>query len=182
MTPIRLAMIGATVAVVLGATACNSSKPSPESSTTTVASSTIVAVTTTTAAATSSTRAPTTTALATTTTAAPTTTKAPTVVNVKIQPGTAKGFVGALKDVSGFKCEYQSAKWVASGKVTNSSRFWASYRIYVSLLDASNDTRAVFEIDTVTMRPNLPVAFSGSISLDEQGLTCVLRVERTDIS
>lgn len=103
----------------------------------------------------------------------------PAVIKTHVAPGTAKGFVGARKDVTGLECVRHAKQWAASGKVTNPTRRTVSYRIYTAFLDASANTRGLIETDVRRLSGHQARAWSGRISLGARNLHCVLRVERT---
>jgi hypothetical protein len=101
------------------------------------------------------------------------------VIQVNTPPGTAKHFVGARKDVTDLSCRQDGSSWVVSGTVTNSSTAKADYRIYTSFLNSANDTRGLLETDVTAVAPKVSKQWTGSLSLPDDGLKCVLRVERT---
>jgi hypothetical protein len=65
-----------------------------------------------------------------------------------------------------------------AGTVTNSSDGPASYRIYVSLLTAATDTRALTQVDVAEVAPGATEEWSTDAAVAEDDLSCVLRVER----
>jgi uncharacterized repeat protein (TIGR01451 family)/LPXTG-motif cell wall-anchored protein len=110
-----------------------------------------------------------------------TTARPATVISIVVQPNTAAGFVGARADVSGLSCAATGALWAARGLVTNPTDHAVSYRIYVSLLDETHGTRAVFEVDVDRVEANASRTWEGRVALGATGLSCVLRVERTTL-
>jgi len=103
---------------------------------------------------------------------------APTVTDVKTQPGTSKGYVGALKDVTVTKCEASKSPAAFSGTVKNPESSPQSYRIYVSLL-VGNKTIGVSEVDVDKVAPGAQKDWSGKLDTGGDGARCVLRVERS---
>lgn len=103
-----------------------------------------------------------------------------TVIKVAVTPGTAKGFVGARKDISGLSCKQSGNVWTAAGSVTNSGKATVNYRIYTAFLAANNDTRGLVQTDVTGVAPRATKKWSGQLTIKANGLHCVLRVERTD--
>lgn len=118
--------------------------------------------------------APTPTPTPSTTTAAA---QAPGITNVTNAPGSGAGLVGALADSTVKTCELSGGAWKVAGTVKNPTQGKASYRIYVSLLDAKGGTRALQEVD-VAAAAGATETWSAEIATAEKGLSCVLRVER----
>ncbi len=103
----------------------------------------------------------------------------PGITDVTDAPGSGEGFVGALADTPVETCEPADGGWRVAGTVTNPTEDPVDYRIYVSLLGADGaDTRALTQVDVDGVEPATPTEWSTDIPLDEQGLACVLRVER----
>jgi PBP1b-binding outer membrane lipoprotein LpoB len=103
----------------------------------------------------------------------------PGLTDVKQAPGTGKDFAGALADTKVEHCNPKGDGWTVDGTVKNSTDAPADYRIYVSLLNASGDTRALVEVDSTGVEAAQSKDWSVDIpAKDEKSLTCVLRVER----
>ena len=81
--------------------------------------------------------------------------------------------------MSDLACAVDGGSWSVSGKVTNPTATAVDYRIYVSFLDATNDTRGLLQVDVAAVASKADADWSGQLTLAESGLTCVLRVERT---
>jgi hypothetical protein len=103
----------------------------------------------------------------------------PAVARVSVPPGTATGFVGARIDVTGLDCEQAGSVWRVTGKVRNPSARPADYRIYTSFLTRESDTRGVLQTDVKGVGPGVERRWSGQLAIPDEGLHCVLRVERT---
>lgn len=101
------------------------------------------------------------------------------VVDVDIQPGQATDeFVGARKDVTVDRCNRRDDEWVAAGTVTNTSGGAATYRIYVAFNVADTaDTRGLVQVD-VQVADGATEEWGATVPVPEDGLTCILRVER----
>lgn len=109
----------------------------------------------------------------------PTTSEAPaTVTDIDDTPGSGKGLEGAIDDSKVSTCELADGKWKVAGTVKNSTDSAADYRIYISLLTAKNETRALVQVDAKDVAPDDTAKWDKSIKLTEKGLSCVLRVER----
>jgi hypothetical protein len=99
-----------------------------------------------------------------------------------VQAGTADdGYVGARNDVTDLACEPgDDGTWKASGLVTSSASSTAAYRIYVAFLKDS-DTRGIVQADVADVAPAEARPWEAELALPgEEGLSCVLRVERVD--
>ena len=107
----------------------------------------------------------------------PVSTDAQPVIDVVNQPGTGT-FDGAREDVTDVTCASNAGVWTSSGKVTNSTEAAASYRIYVSFLDAAGETLALMERDVDVLAAGASQDWSAEFTSSVEGLTCVLRVER----
>lgn len=104
------------------------------------------------------------------------------VVDVSVQPGTATGFEGALKDVTDLRCESTDGVWSVSGAVTNPTTGTVSYRIYVSFLDDAGATPGLLQVDADNVAAGAGTTWTGSLDVGLDNLKCVLRVERTAVS
>jgi hypothetical protein len=111
--------------------------------------------------------------------AAPTTTPVEAVIDVSNQPGTGE-FAGAREDVTDVTCEAADGNWRTAGKVTNPTDDPASYRIYVSYIDAAGETLALVESDVDAVEPAATLEWSTDFASTASGLECVLRVERSE--
>ena len=107
------------------------------------------------------------------------TTQAQFVANTQNTPGTLKNFVGAKSDAHDTSCKADGSKWVATGKVTNSSQKPAHYRIYVSFLQGDT-TVGLSQSDFSPVAPGATHGWSGSVKTSGKDLRCILRVERAD--
>lgn len=102
----------------------------------------------------------------------------PGTTDVTDTPGSGEGLVGALADTQQQTCELDGEAWTVAGTVTNPTDAAADYRIYVSLLAAGGDTRALKQVDVPAVAAAATSDWTVSIPTAEEGLTCVLRVER----
>jgi PBP1b-binding outer membrane lipoprotein LpoB len=103
----------------------------------------------------------------------------PGLTDVKQAPGTGTDFTGALADTKVQHCDPKGDGWTVDGTVKNPTDSAADYRIYVSLLNASGDTRALVEVDSTGVDAGASKDWSVDIpAKDEKNLSCVLRVER----
>lgn len=101
------------------------------------------------------------------------------VVDVEVNPGTAgDAWEGARSDVGDVECRRDGATWTASATVANPTDAPVSYRIYTSFLDGGGDTRGVVQTNVVDVAAGEEQPWTAQAELDEQGLRCVLRVER----
>lgn len=92
--------------------------------------------------------------------------------------GKGGGIVGAKDDTKVTACEPSGDAWKVAGTVTNSSDAAADYRLYVSLLNKSNDTRALVEVDVNGVAAGAKKSWSKDIGTKDENLTCVIRTER----
>lgn len=99
------------------------------------------------------------------------------VIDVVNQPGSGT-FDGAREDVTDVTCASNAGIWTSAGTVTNSTEAAASYRIYVSFLDAAGETLALMERDVDALAAAASEDWSAEFSSSVEALTCVLRVER----
>jgi len=102
----------------------------------------------------------------------------PGLTDVTDTPGSGEGLEGALSDTTTDSCARADDSWAVAGTVTNSTDADASYRIYVSLLNAANDTRALVQVDVDALAAGETTDWSTDIPVAEDGLSCILRVER----
>ena len=102
----------------------------------------------------------------------------PGVTDITDAPGTGENLQGALADSTVDQCERDGDEWIVNGSVTNSTDANATYRIYVSLLNGANDTRALTQVDVDATEPGATTDWETVIPVAEDELTCVLRVER----
>ncbi len=102
----------------------------------------------------------------------------PSVTDIIDTPGSGEGLVGALADSEVTDCALTDGAWKVDGKVTNPTEGVASYRIYVSLLDASSETRALQQVNVDAVAAAATVDWSAVVPVADEGLSCVLRVER----
>lgn len=100
------------------------------------------------------------------------------ITDIVDTPGSGEGLVGALSDTKVTTCELGDGEWNVTGTVTNSSDAGASYRIYVSLLNETGDTRSLTQVNVDPLDPGAETEWSTAVPLDEKDLNCVLRVER----
>jgi len=104
--------------------------------------------------------------------------KPPGITDVTDTPGSGEGLVGALADSKVTACALSDGAWNITGTVTNPSDTAANYRIYVSLLDGAGGTRALQQVDVDRVKASATSDWKTSIPTKEDGLNCVLRVER----
>jgi hypothetical protein len=97
---------------------------------------------------------------------------------VTTAPGTAKGYVGAAKDVTIEKCDASKSPASFSGTVTNPEKTKQSYRIYVSVL-AGDATLGIAQVNVDDVDPKAKKSWSGTADAGAENGRCVLRVERT---
>ena len=111
-------------------------------------------------------------------TSVPTPTTTPNaVISIANQPGEGE-FEGALEDVGDIGCAAAEGVWTSSGTVTNPTEGAASYRIFVSFLDAAGETLALIETNLDALDPAESREFAVDFPSDAADVTCVLRVER----
>ncbi len=102
------------------------------------------------------------------------------IVDIRDQPGDEEA-TGARDDVGQLTCEADGDGWRAAARVTNSTDAVASYRIFVSFLDAEGETLGVTQVDVDVLEPGESDDWDGSLAVSGDGLDCVLRVERFEI-
>ncbi|MGV8913337.1 MAG: hypothetical protein ACOH14_12055 [Rhodoglobus sp.] len=102
----------------------------------------------------------------------------PGITDITDAPGTGENLQGALADSTVDECKRAGDEWTVAGSVTNSTDTSVTYRIYVSLLNGSNDTRALTQVDIEATEPGATADWSIAIPVAEDELSCVLRVER----
>jgi hypothetical protein len=102
------------------------------------------------------------------------------VTDVQDVPGSGEGFTGALSDLTIATCERGDGGWTVDGTVQNSAEGPVSYRLYMSLLTGESDTRALQQVDVGPVEAGAGAEWSMTIPVEEDGLTCVPRVERYD--
>jgi len=102
----------------------------------------------------------------------------PGVTDITDAPGTGENLQGALADSTVEECKRSGDEWTVKGSVTNSTDASVTYRIYVSLLNGANDTRALSQVDVDATEPGATADWNIDIAVAEDDLTCVLRVER----
>ena len=99
--------------------------------------------------------------------------------NTKNTPGTLKDFVGTKADVHDTKCSKNNAFWNAAGKVTNSSKHPARYRIYVSFLKGDT-TVGLTQVDVPPLKAKATTDWDAGVKIAGTDLRCILRVERAE--
>lgn len=99
------------------------------------------------------------------------------VTQVTNMPGSVQGYEGAAADATTTACERSGDGWRIAGTVTNSAAEPREYRIYASLLNGG-DTRGLQEIQVPVVEPGATADWEATIPVAEDGLQCVLRVER----
>lgn len=102
------------------------------------------------------------------------------IVDIRDQPGDDEA-TGARDDVGQVTCEAGRDGWRAAAQVTNSTDAVASYRIFVSFLDADDDTLGVTQVDVNGLDPGESEDWEGSLAVSGDNLDCVLRVERFEV-
>ncbi|TWX38473.1 hypothetical protein ES689_07485 [Frigoribacterium sp. ACAM 257] len=100
------------------------------------------------------------------------------ITDVQDVPGSGEGFAGALSDLTIATCERGDGGWTVDGTVQNPTDGAASYRLYMSLLTGGSDTRALQQVDVGPVAAGEGADWSMTIPVEEDGLTCVPRVER----
>lgn len=100
------------------------------------------------------------------------------ITDITDTPGSGTGLVGALADSKVSACALTDGSWNVTGSVTNPTEKTVSYRIYVSLLDGAGGTRALQQVDVNKVKTTVTTEWKTSIPTKEDGLNCVLRVER----
>lgn len=105
---------------------------------------------------------------------------APGITDIEDTPGSGENLEGALADSKVATCERDGDEWKVAGTVTNPTDTKAKYRIYVSLLSGTNDTRALVQVDVEDVEPEATEDWDVDIPVAEDELSCVLRVERYD--
>ncbi len=99
------------------------------------------------------------------------------IVDIQDQPGDEEA-TGARDDVGQLTCEADGEGWRAAAQVTNSTDAVASYRIFVSFLDAEDETLGVTQVDVDGLDPGESEDWEGSLAVTGDDLDCALRVER----
>jgi hypothetical protein len=102
------------------------------------------------------------------------------VTDVQDVPGSGEGFTGALSDLTITTCERGDDGWTVEGTVQNPTEGLVTYRLYMSLLTGGSDTRALQQVDVGPVEAAAGAEWSMTIPVEEDGLTCVPRVERYD--
>ncbi|TBN58064.1 hypothetical protein EYE40_12035 [Glaciihabitans arcticus] len=102
----------------------------------------------------------------------------PGITDIDDTPGSGEDLVGALADNTMGDCVRDGDAWKVSGTVANPTEEAASYRIYVSLLNGANDTRALVQVDVDDLAAGEEETWDTEIPVAEDDLSCVLRVER----
>jgi len=109
--------------------------------------------------------------------------QAPGVTDITDTPGAGTdgaggGFTGALADAPFTTCERDGDAWRVAGTATNPTEGVVDYRIYVSLLDGAAGTRALQQVDVADVPAGETSEWETEVPVAEDGLNCVLRVER----
>ncbi|MEY2850114.1 MAG: hypothetical protein RI885_2781 [Actinomycetota bacterium] len=102
----------------------------------------------------------------------------PGITDITDTPGSGEGYVGALADSTVGTCALADGAWTVAGTVTNPTEAAADYRIYVSLLAASGETRALQQVDVDALAATESTDWTATVPVADEGLSCVLRVER----
>jgi hypothetical protein len=100
------------------------------------------------------------------------------ITDVQTPAGGTGDYVGAKSDVTVTSCKRSGSSWAIVGSVKNPEKSAQGYRIYVSLLKGSSDTRAVTEVDVASVDAGASQDWKTTVDTGESGLSCVLRVER----
>jgi hypothetical protein len=100
------------------------------------------------------------------------------ITDVQDVPGSGEDFTGALSDLMIATCERGDGGWTVGGTVQNPTDGAVSYRLYMSLLTGGSDTRALQQVDVGPVAAGAGADWSMTIPVEEDGLTCVPRVER----
>ena len=102
----------------------------------------------------------------------------PGITDITDTPGSGEDLVGAIADNTMGACERTGDEWTVSGTLKNPTDDGADYRVYVSLLNGANDTRALVQVDVEGVEAGGDKDWTTQIPVAEDDLTCVLRVER----
>lgn len=105
--------------------------------------------------------------------------KKDTYTDVRDPQGSVEDYVGAMGDATVDSCDTEDGSLVATGTVTNSENDAQQYRIYVSAMDGS-DTRGIVQVDLDPLEGGATADWDASFDLADEGLSCILRVERFD--
>lgn len=99
------------------------------------------------------------------------------VIDIRDQPGSVAGYVGASADVQLTQCAAQDGGVVVSGTLTNPETQAQSYRIYVSVLD-DDATVGLVQVDVPDVAGSASQTWDTQVAVSAGGLSCALRVER----
>lgn len=105
--------------------------------------------------------------------------KKPTYTDVQDPQGSVEGYEGAVEDAKVDTCSNESGKLEVAGSVSNPTGEPKQYRIYVSAM-AKRDTRGITQVDIPTLDPGESTKWDTALELSDDGLKCLLRVERFD--
>lgn len=100
------------------------------------------------------------------------------VTEITDTPGSVEGYVGAAADAEQRSCELVDGGWDVAGIVTNPTDEAQHYRIYVSLQDGDQQTRGLTQVDLERVEPGAEAEWSTRVAVADEGLSCLLRVER----
>lgn len=100
------------------------------------------------------------------------------VTEITDTPGSVEGYVGAAADAEQRTCELADGAWTVDGTVTNPTDAAQHYRLYVSLQDGDQQTRGLTQVDVERVEPGASAEWSTSVAVPDEGLSCLLRVER----
>lgn len=95
-----------------------------------------------------------------------------------VHPAGSGDYVGAVDDVTAHTCELESDGWRVTASLLNPTDDPVDYRVYISLLNGTNATRALVEREVLAVASGAEGQFDTLIPMPEAGLRCVLRVER----
>lgn len=103
----------------------------------------------------------------------------PAELRIDIPPGTGEGYEGARDDVTEESCLRVAEGWVTEGVVANPTGDTVDYRVYTSLSDAAGQLRVLVQSDVPGVGPGGSGQWRSGMDTNEDGLVCVLRIERT---
>lgn len=99
------------------------------------------------------------------------------VVDIRDNPGSVDGYVGALEDAEVDRCVAEGSAVLASGTVSNPLAEAQSYRLYVSVLDRG-DTVAIVQVDVPDVAGGESSTWEADAAVSGGDISCILRVER----
>ena len=98
-------------------------------------------------------------------------------VEVEVTPGSDLAAEGAIDDSTEPTCDQEDGTWTSAGTVTNPTTEAKSYRVYVTFM-RGNQIAAIVQADAEGVEPGASAEWSARFPTAEDGLTCVISVER----